>query len=131
MQERIPLPNWVEYHGPTNPQALHEQWFPSAAGLITLSTHDEGRPQVMLEAMAAGLPVVALDTDAHRDFVCHLQNGYLVSSKAELLEAIEALNCRATNLALGCAAREWIVRTIGNWDDCASKYVEAYRAVVA
>jgi glycosyltransferase involved in cell wall biosynthesis len=61
MQEALELPSWVRYHGPTHPADLLKNWFPRACGLITLSRHDEGRPQVMLEAMAAGLPVLASD----------------------------------------------------------------------
>jgi len=69
MQEEIALPPWVEYHGATNPAELQQKWFPSITGLITLSRHDEGRPQVLLEAMAAGLPVIVSDLPAHRDLV--------------------------------------------------------------
>src|SRR5690606_5256464 len=57
MQEKISLPEWAVWHGPASPENLAKNWFPSATGLITLSDHDEGRPQVMLEAMAAGLPI--------------------------------------------------------------------------
>jgi glycosyltransferase involved in cell wall biosynthesis len=37
-----------------------------------------GQPQVVMEAMAAGVPVVASDTPAHRELVVHGQTGYLV-----------------------------------------------------
>ena len=71
MQEDIALPAWIEYGGPTNPDNLRQQWFPGAAGLLTLSRHDEGRPQVMIEAMAAGLPVIASRIPAHADLIRH------------------------------------------------------------
>jgi len=49
------------YHGPVSPDNLWGKWFPLCSGLITLSHHDEGKPQVMIEAMVAGLPVIASD----------------------------------------------------------------------
>jgi hypothetical protein len=69
MQEQLDLPQWVHYHGPASPETLMSEWFPQAHGLITLSQHAEGRPQVMLEAMAAGLPIVASALPAHRNTV--------------------------------------------------------------
>jgi glycosyltransferase involved in cell wall biosynthesis len=62
------------------PRALLEEWFPQAAGLITLSQHDEGRPQVLLEAMAARLPVIASNLPAHRDLIRSGETGMLVDS---------------------------------------------------
>src|SRR3546814_20018551 len=53
MEEEVELPGWVHYHGPASPRLLADEVFPAARGLITLSQHAEGRPQVLLEAMAA------------------------------------------------------------------------------
>lgn len=127
MQEKMPLPPWLEYHGPTHPAALLGTWFPRAAGLITLSRHDEGRPQVMLEAMAAGLPVIASDLPAHRDIVQHRRAGWLARSREELREALDYLEPEERNREAGEAARVWIRDKIGTWDDCAARYAAAYR----
>src|SRR3546814_933780 len=58
MEVEVELPGWVHYHGPASPRLLADEVFPAARGLITLSQHAEGRPQVLLEAMAASLPTV-------------------------------------------------------------------------
>ena len=79
MQEAIELPRWIGYHGKSDPNILAGEWFPKVAGIVTLSTHDEGRPQVMIEAMAAGLPVIASDLPAHLDLVQHRQTGWLAA----------------------------------------------------
>ena len=94
MQEAIELPDWVEYHGPTNPEALAAEWFPKVCGLITLSSHDEGRPQVMIEAMAAGLPVLASDLPAHRDLLVDGRAGSLLRSPEELARMLNFLIIR-------------------------------------
>lgn len=127
MQEQLALPHWVRYHGPTHPAELLQTWFPQACGLITLSRHDEGRPQVMLEAMAAGLPVIASGLQAHRDIVRHRQNGWLVDARDDLRQGLEWLEDPARNLETGKGARAWVRDAVGTWDDCAGRYVAAYR----
>lgn len=126
MQEEMMIPSWVHYHGATHPAELREVWFPGAAGLLTLSRHDEGRPQVMLEAMAAGLPVIASDLPAHRDVLGDGSAGRLVTTRAELGEAVTDLEHAEKNNQVGQQARERIRTTVGAWPDCAARYAEAY-----
>lgn len=130
MQEEITMPPWIVYHGPTHPAELLAIWFPQAAGLITLSSHDEGRPQVMLEAMAAGLPVIASNLPAHRDIIRQRQTGWLVDSANEFREALAMLEVPNQNQETGEAARIWIKANIGTWDDCAGRYAAAYRSLL-
>ncbi len=125
-QENLHLPEWVEYNGATYPEELAERWFPTAAGLITLSRHDEGRPQVIIEAMAAGLPVIASDLAAHRDVIIHKKTGWIVSSARDLKEAIKFMSIPENNLRMGAEAKQWIKEHIGTWDDCARRYANAY-----
>ena len=131
MQEQIPLPAWVDYRGATHPEALSRDWFPKAAGLITLSQHDEGRPQIMLDAMAAGLPIIASDIPAHRDLLHHRKTGWLADSPASLDEALRFLGKVANRRRVGQTARAWVKTEIGDWSDCAGRYVAAYRQVLA
>jgi glycosyltransferase involved in cell wall biosynthesis len=126
MQEMLSIPEWVIYHGPASPDELWGKWFPLCSGLITLSRHDEGRPQVMLEAMAAGLPVIASDIPAHRDIIKHGESGWIVSAPQDLKDAISFYNTRETVSRMGEAARSWALKNIGTWDDCAGRYFTAY-----
>lgn len=130
MQEKIVLPHWVQYHGPTHQAELLQTWFPRACGLITLSRHDEGRPQVMLEAMAAGLPVLASNLPAHRDIVQHKKNGWLAAAPDDLRQGLDWLEEPTRNLEAGEAARAWVRASIGTWDDCADRYAAAYRQLL-
>lgn len=127
MQEKIAIPDWVHYHGATNPKALQETWFPQATALISLSQHDEGRPQVMLEAMAAGLPIIASAIKAHIDLLQHQQTGWLCHKQLDFKEAIQALSNREVNEKISERARLWVKQAVGTWDDCAQRYVRAYR----
>lgn len=131
MQETVAVPDWVQYHGPTHPAALLTTWFPQAAGLITLSRHDEGRPQVMLEAMAAGLPIIASDLPAHASFIDHHRTGWISSSPDDLAAALTRLEDPAENLRIGSAARQWAADSVGTWDDCAARYAAVYAQLLA
>lgn len=130
MQEQLELPAWVQYHGPTHPAELLQTWFPQACGLITLSRHDEGRPQVMLEAMAAGMPVLASDLSAHRNMVQHQETGWLAANRNELVQGLRWLEDPVNNQQVGQAARHWIQNTVGTWDDCAERYASAYKSLL-
>lgn len=126
MQEPLQLPTWAVWHGPTHPTELQTEWFPRATGLISLSRHDEGRPQVMLEAMAAGLPVVASDIPAHRDLIHQGETGWLVHERSQLARTLADMNDMAYNHRIGQAAQRFIKREIGDWDDCAARYAALY-----
>ena len=127
MQETLTLPEWVVYHGPASPDELWGKWFPLCSGLITLSQHDEGRPQVMLEAMAAGLPIIASNMPAHLDIIKHGLNGWIVSNPQDLKDAISFFNTREAVNWAGESARSWVLKNIGTWDDCAERYITAYQ----
>lgn len=130
MQEQINIPPWVQYHGPTHPADLVKNWFPQASGLITLSRHDEGRPQVMLEAMAASLPIIASDLSAHRDIIQHRQTGWLATSSEDFGHALIHMEHTKHNHDVGQQAREWAKQYVGSWDDCAARYASLYRKLL-
>lgn len=130
MQEQVDVPQWVHYHGPASPAQLMTDWFPRAHGLITLSQHAEGRPQVMLEAMAAGLPIIASRLPAHENIVFHDETGWLCDKNQDVGAALEHFDAAEPNLRAGHAARAWAAREIGTWDDCAARYFAIYRQLL-
>lgn len=131
MQEQVALPEWIDYEGPTNPTVLREHWFPRAAGLLTLSRHDEGRPQVMIEAMAAGLPVVASRIAAHADLIRDGETGWLVDDRRQLQQALDRAESTTVADEVGARARTAIRKEIGTWDDHAARCLSAYHDLLA
>ena len=130
MQEAIDLPDWVNHHGEATAEELAGRWFPSATALITLSRHAEGRPQVLLEAMAAGLPILASALPAHADLITDGVDGLLCDSPASCAEAMFRLEEAATNRRIGDAARRRVREQTGTWNDCARRYIRVYRGLL-
>lgn len=125
MQEEILLPDWIHYHGYATPKQL-AFWFARSHGLITLSRHSEGRPQVILEAMAATLPVIASTISAHIDVISPGVTGELCANQAEFGHAIERLEDVCENNRFGNNCREWVLKQNGTWEDCAQRYLKIY-----
>jgi glycosyltransferase involved in cell wall biosynthesis len=125
-QENIELPSWISHPGATNPTALRADWFPRVKGLLTLSQHDEGRPQVLIEAMAAGLPVIASRLPAHEDLIQQGETGWLVASRTELVNTLAAVETPQMAVRVGAAAQAFIKENVGTWDDCARRYLDCY-----
>jgi glycosyltransferase involved in cell wall biosynthesis len=130
MQEAMALPEWVHYHGPATAAQLSGEWFPRAQGVITLSRHAEGRPQLMLEAMAAGLPIIASRMPAHASLVQPGQTGALCDTSDDYEKALVELEQPETNRRMGAAARQFIRAEVGTWDDCAGRYVAHYQRLL-
>lgn len=126
-QEAFDIPPWIHYHGSATPNQLAKEWFPRATGMISLSEHAEGRPQVLLEAMAAGLPIVCSRTDAHEDAITENESGLLVSTRDEFSEALSRLSDGATGAAMARWARSHAKSTYGSWADCAGRFCNIYR----
>lgn len=131
MQESIAVPEWVHYHNAASADALAAEWFPSATGLITLSRHAEGRPQVMLEAMAAGLPILASRMPAHASVIRDGVSGFLCGTGEEYARAMTRLEDAQTNDGFGAAARKMARDEYGTWDDCAQRYLQIHRRLLS
>ena len=73
--QELGVENRVRFLGPVTPSLI-----PSLLKLseiyISSSSH-EGRPNAMLEALAAGLPVIASNIDGHKEIITHEKNGFL------------------------------------------------------
>ncbi|RIL11669.1 MAG: hypothetical protein DCC75_01905 [Proteobacteria bacterium] len=91
---------------------------------ISASEH-EGRPNSVLEAMAAGKVVLASDIAAHREIIRHAESGYLfnvddLKSAAGILAGLNS--DQATRERIGEAARSYARQF--SWEGCALKYLE-------
>lgn len=81
----------VHFHGWVERDALPAHY--RAADVFVLASRMEGMPNVVLEAMAYALPVVATDVAGSRDLVSHAETGLLVpvANDAALAAALDRL----------------------------------------
>jgi glycosyltransferase involved in cell wall biosynthesis len=97
--ERLAREEGIEAHvtfaGPL-PQPVVAGWI-AASDLLCLSSHSEGSPNVVVEALASGVPVVATRVGGVPDLVADGVNGLLVppADPPALARAIDAALARA------------------------------------
>lgn len=129
-QDNLSIPDWVNYHGTATANDLATNWFPDAAGLITLSQHNEGRPQVILEAMASGLPIIASSIAAHSDLVDPHAHGALIESESDFITAIERISDRNEQARIGNNCRNFCQHRFGTWNDCSDRFIKLYERLI-
>jgi glycosyltransferase involved in cell wall biosynthesis len=100
-------PAQLEFRGETHSMApLYEE-----ADLLVLTSEFEGTPNVILEAMASGLPVVATGVGGVPEIVEQNKTGFIIQPydegqmSAMILELVSSLEIR---IAFGLAARKMI-----------------------
>lgn len=121
---RLGLGQRVHFLGPIPPEDL--KWPLSAADVFVLATRNEGWANVILEAMACGLPVVATDVGGNREVVAHEELGSIVpfGDQVALSQSLDEALARAWDRdAIRAYARE------NDWEGRVSTLVELFRRV--
>jgi glycosyltransferase involved in cell wall biosynthesis len=102
-----------------------------ALDAVLLTSRSEGMPVALIEAGAAGLPVVASAVGGVPELVVHERTGYLGASDEELAYGVERLLRDAREaLALGQRARLRVARA-HSAETLATRLEELYRLVCA
>jgi glycosyltransferase involved in cell wall biosynthesis len=101
--------------------------------LLVLPSYSEGLPNVVLEAMACGKPVIATAIMGIPEAVVHGQTGLLVQpgDPLNLAEAIKSLlNVPELRQEMGKRGRERVVQKF-TWERNASEMVSIYREMIS
>lgn len=120
----------LRFHGSLSAEEVKDQL--TKGSLFTLPSHEEGQPIAILEAMAAGLPVVVTSIGANPDVVRDGVEGLLVPPRnpQRLADALERLlRDPEERRRLGAAAR---ARALDGFDRrvLRDRLVEEYRAAL-
>lgn len=115
----------VSFVGALAPERVPDRL--ASADIFLLASHAEGRPNAVLEAMAAALPVVATDIPGVNEIVRHEQNGLLFRD-GDLEGFATHLTRLMTNSALrgklGENGRKWIIDRGLTWQSTGQRYAE-------
>jgi glycosyltransferase involved in cell wall biosynthesis len=106
------------------PPAEVARWI-GAADVLTLPSWSEGYPNVVVEALACGRPVVATDVGGTSEIV-NVSNGLLIPPRdpAALAAALtRALDARWDHDAIAAATRR-------SWDDVASETLSVCEKII-
>ncbi len=117
---------YIQFSGSVDYEELPRKYHRS--DIFTLCSSAEGMPLVVLEAMGAGLPIVASRVQGIEDLVTYGENGYLVSAGniEEIAEKIVALiNQPHKRLQMGRASYQKVQPY--DWKNIAESYLEIYQ----
>jgi len=104
--------------------------FLAAADIFVFPSRFEGLPNAVLEAMSAGLPVVASDIPPHRELVHHGRTGFLATDPVAMTGFVETLaKDEGLRREMGAAGRAFIREHLTS-EQCTQAYLELYRAVI-
>ena len=103
------------------------------ADVFVLSSYSEGRPNVVLEAMASGLAIVSSDIDGISELITDNKNG-LIYQKGNYHEMSRLLKTLMEDhdmlTKLGEMAHSYACDEIGTWRDTADHYIDLYRSML-
>ena len=117
----------IIFAGSKSPEEMYN-WY-GAANMFVLPSLSEGRPNVILEAMASELPIGATNIGGTNEVIQDGKNGLLfpVKDVDALANAMtKILKSEKLTSALSKAAREDIVNRGYTWESCAKKYIDIY-----
>ncbi|PIE44726.1 MAG: hypothetical protein CSA45_05510 [Gammaproteobacteria bacterium] len=117
----------VNFLGVCSPENIPDLM--AESNLFLLTSLSEGRPSVVLEAMAAGLAVIATDIEGTKELVQDGKTGWLfpVFDSRELASLLEQISRGDLNIiTAGKAGRRWMNEQGLRWRTTAEKYRNLY-----
>jgi len=98
------------------------------ADLFVLSSHEEGMPNVISEAMACGLPIVSTRVRGSEELVKDGENGYLIEPKnsEQLADKIQKL-IEDDALRNNFSKKSLEIISNYSWENVANYYIEVFK----
>jgi len=113
----------------TNEQELAEIY--SLADVFVTTSVEDNLPNMVMEAMACGTPVVAFNTGGIPEMIDHMQNGYLAQlrSARDAADGIARMLYAADLEELAASARQKVLDNYTN-KKVAGQYIQLYNSVL-
>jgi len=125
------LDGMVEFVGQVPPDKVVE--FLYHADAFILASHSEGRPNVILESFAAGVPVIASDIEGVQELVQDNDNGmrFQPGNAKELSVKIKKLQQnKKPQIQFANRGREFILKNHLLWRHVGEQYTRLYRETI-
>lgn len=118
----------IHFLGAVSPSEVQD--LIASADIFVLASHSEGRPNVILEAMAGALPIIATNIDGVNELIMHEKTGLLFGDGDldQLAGNIKLLISNPIKRAhLGGQAHQFIIENKLLWSETAARYEAIYQ----
>ncbi|WP_420427200.1 glycosyltransferase family 4 protein [Algiphilus sp.] len=132
LADRLGVTARITWTGSRAPESMGELY--AGHDLLVHAARSEGRPNVVVEALAAGVPVAGSDIPGVREILEHSAGGVLfpVGNEKELAASIrDLLESPEKWKACSAAGPRWVERERLSWSGCAQRYTALFEMVRA
>lgn len=118
----------VKFIGHVSPQNVPD--YLCSANVLVLASYSEGRPNVVLESLAAGVPVIASDIEGVQELVQDGETGFRFQpgdarSLAEIIEKLQ--RSQELQVKFSQRGRDFILKNRLIWADVGHSYAQLYK----
>jgi len=128
LAKKIGVADIVDFTGPKYDLKLREQY--RTADIFVYTSLSENFGQTMLEAGAAGLPMICTKVGIAPEIITDNENGFLVKGEPEeIANRITELFDKKKRERFGALTREKVRKNF-NWDEIINKYLDIYKKML-
>lgn len=125
----LDVTNNVFFTGPLYDRSLFKEY--SESQIFVLPSHDESNPFVLIEAMAAGVPVIATNVGGIPYIVSEGENGFLIKDNDVVGMSEKIVFLLSHNDVWNCISEKNREKAkLYTWNSVASKTIELYKKAI-
>ena len=129
LAEALNIKDKIIFTGEVKPNKVVD--YMNASDIFVLPSSYEGRPNVIIEAMACKLPVVTTNVGDVSELIKNGKEGFVVNNDNEMYNSIEKLlSDKNLRNKLSNAAFESVKKSNPNWSICAKEYKKIYNKIL-
>ncbi|WP_245804764.1 glycosyltransferase [Halobacillus hunanensis] len=128
VQELVCQYDWVQYLGQVPHSTMGSIY--QRADVVINTSHSEGQPSSLIEAMGYSLPVLVSNNPGNQSIVSHLETGFVYNDPNEFLDYSEQIiNNNEIKQKIGQQAKQYIIKHHSNTNE-ANAFVKIYKNII-
>ncbi|MFD2923776.1 glycosyltransferase [Halobacillus naozhouensis] len=128
VQELVRQHDWIQYLGQVPHSTMGSIY--QRADVVINTSHSEGQPSALIEAMGYGIPVLVSNNPGNQSIVTHQKTGFVYSSPNEFLDYSEQIiNNNEIKQKIGQQAKQYIIEHHSNTYE-ANAFVTIYKNIM-